>query len=245
MFVLKMIVGDKAQESQTRLFTPRDMVKDLVQALLEDCINLQWVKPYFERAAFVLLTSKIATRRKSAVYLCATCQLDTALHTKAVACDRCLQWHHMKCVNAKGNAPKSRFWFCRKCSSEHQPGHWKRLILGLGVTYNLTLFTSVLKCEDFNMEKIMFGFFFSIIIATCMDVGKYCSSVWFCYVNTCTQNSRWSRWQNNVWSELSYVSLFFFLFHWGGGERGIRNKSHLVFTVLQFFTALGVCVCVD
>ena len=33
MFVLMMIVGDKAQESKVRLFTPRDTVKDLRQAL--------------------------------------------------------------------------------------------------------------------------------------------------------------------------------------------------------------------
>ncbi|CAB3995110.1 zinc finger SWIM domain-containing 1-like [Paramuricea clavata] len=82
--------------------------------LIDENVNVSRLRPYFNKDAWLLVNQIIAQVRQDPTWLCNVCKCD--VEEDCVSCDSCLNWFHFECVTLK-NAPKAKYWFCRKCHS--------------------------------------------------------------------------------------------------------------------------------
>ncbi|GFN81077.1 hypothetical protein PoB_000758300 [Plakobranchus ocellatus] len=59
MIILRMIVREKGRVASNKLLTVFDIAVNLPSTLFEDVIDVQRVQKYFERGAFLVLSSKL------------------------------------------------------------------------------------------------------------------------------------------------------------------------------------------
>lgn len=82
---------------------------------IDENVNLHHVKKYFTRDAWLIVLQILETKRHSCEWSCKVCDKDLE-DTTSIACDCCLEWYHLSCVNLR-NAPKRKEWICRLCYS--------------------------------------------------------------------------------------------------------------------------------
>lgn len=91
-----------------------ERVEKIPKKILEETINVFRVKKYFTNSAWkkMQILQKRVAKEKS--WDCNTCHRVLKKHEKAVGCDACLEWYHVKCTG-KSEPPKAKTWVCRSC----------------------------------------------------------------------------------------------------------------------------------
>jgi len=82
---------------------------------IDENVNLHHIKKYFTRDAWLIILQVLETKRQSCEWSCKVCDKELE-ETASIACDCCLEWYHLSCVNLR-NAPKRKEWICRLCYS--------------------------------------------------------------------------------------------------------------------------------
>ncbi|XP_047141366.2 uncharacterized protein LOC124816284 isoform X2 [Hydra vulgaris] len=90
----------------------------LDESALGSLLSLQ---SYFTADGWKVLNEIIDVKCQQRIWPCALCQKSTSVGNDiggSIACDSCLLWFHKKCVGKKeGWFIKSKYWFCRFCST--------------------------------------------------------------------------------------------------------------------------------
>ncbi len=82
-------------------------------AILDDKVDLLLVQRFFTYDAWEAVEQMVKIKSVRPVWFCPTCNKKVV--NNGIVCDCCLQWQHMNCAGLC-NAPKSKHWFCSKCS---------------------------------------------------------------------------------------------------------------------------------
>jgi len=102
-----------AMESQRKIDIESIRTVDLSYKLLDENVNIQRIRKYFEKDSWDFLKNQLASLKDNVEYLCYSCKKN--LHAEdSLACDGCLEWQHMKCAGLK-NFPKKSYWLCKCC----------------------------------------------------------------------------------------------------------------------------------
>ena len=80
---------------------------------LDENVCVAQIKKFFTFDAWSLVTEVVETMCRKGDWICKSCSSDLCDHD-SIACDSCLDWHHLKCVGLS-KPPKTKFWFCRSC----------------------------------------------------------------------------------------------------------------------------------
>lgn len=104
----KLISSD---EVESNIHNIPDMVRD------KENVDIYRIEKFFSRDAWLIVLATCEEKNKSK-WTCPGCTSSLKRGDESVACERCLQWYHMKCTSLNG-LPKVKNWFCRKCKSKY------------------------------------------------------------------------------------------------------------------------------
>lgn len=81
-------------------------------AVLHEELNINCVKKYLDKKTFKYIRDEIE-RLQGKPYACSTCT--KKLSGLQIMCERCLDWHHAKCVGFTASLAKNTTFFCTSC----------------------------------------------------------------------------------------------------------------------------------
>ena len=78
--------------------------EQLPDAVLDENVDVNLIRKIFTQEAWLVVMDVVRQKRSKPVYVSKHCYHD--LHEEpSIVCERCLSWHHLKCVGLK-QAPK-------------------------------------------------------------------------------------------------------------------------------------------
>ncbi|RUS83730.1 hypothetical protein EGW08_008526 [Elysia chlorotica] len=91
-------------------------VADFGDLVMDDRVDIEMVRPFFDTRAFSKLQYGVLTRKRDGPFSCGTCHEHDDLSQKMVMCEQCLLWFHFQCAGYRSKM-KIPIWFCKSCMS--------------------------------------------------------------------------------------------------------------------------------
>ena len=79
---------------------------------IDENVNIYRIRKYFTEDGWSSVMEVVDVKKRKCTYYCKVCSHE--LDGLTIACDSCLEWHHLQCAGLK-NIPKRKEWFCRQC----------------------------------------------------------------------------------------------------------------------------------